>query len=137
VGAAQPHQAVPLTPRPADPALQHAGNPAGEFKAVADDPPAVIGRQRKHHVEIYPYRASADRLTPGDALTAIGADPSERHALLPDRLVSRFSATRSSAGERAYANQYLPPKPAARLRGDAGQAGGTNEAGVGSQLGDA
>lgn len=77
----------------------------------------------------------------------MGADPSERHALLPGRLVLRFSAAlrfsgaQSSAGERAYANPVCPAEAdgvdyEGRLSDDAGQVGGTNEAGVGTQLGD-
>jgi hypothetical protein len=47
----------------------------------------------------------------------------------------------SSAGERAYANPVCPAEAdgvdyEGRLSDDAGQVGGTNEAGVGTQLGD-
>jgi len=90
VADGDPDHAVPLAPGSPNPALEHAGNSAGEFETVGDDPAAVIGRQRERHVEVDPYCPGAHRVAAGDALAAMGTDPPERHALLPGRSWVRF-----------------------------------------------
>lgn len=99
----QPDHCVPLTPRPADPPLQHPRNAASEIKTLRNNPSAMTRWKLERHLKVHPHRPSPDLLAGGDALTAVGANPAQRHTLLLG-----VDSYRSSVGEaRLFAAKLL------------------------------
>jgi hypothetical protein len=80
---------------------------------------------------VYPYRSGTYHLTTGDAVTAMGADPPERHA--SSLIDSSSPEPRGSAPER-QASMFRRIPANKQLEDDPSQVGGADQARFGTQL---